>query len=179
MEDEGRVAGEPLPNFRMLVGGVLVEDDVHDLSGGHLRFHSIEEAGELRPARPCTGPSRRRTETWSDATGTQPDLEGWPHKQRRPGAELGHMGVGLCSLSNEGLRFARSSVIDRDLMTGFVLLDAHSVDAVRGSTRPRLVLHHVASFSPVTHCTQTILAIFDFFSNFWRARAGRRVKFFQ
>src|SRR6266571_4931822 len=31
----------------MLVGGVVVEDDVHDLSGRHLRLNSIQEADEL------------------------------------------------------------------------------------------------------------------------------------
>src|SRR6266581_6252407 len=31
----------------MLVGGVVVENDVHDLSGRHLRLNSIQEADEL------------------------------------------------------------------------------------------------------------------------------------
>ena len=47
VEDESRVAGEPLTHLRMLVGGVIVEDDVHDLSGRHLRRNSIQEADEL------------------------------------------------------------------------------------------------------------------------------------
>ena len=47
MEDEARVAIAALSDA---YGGVVVEDDVHDLSGGHLRFNSIEEADELGPA---------------------------------------------------------------------------------------------------------------------------------
>ncbi len=35
MEGEARVSVEPLPHFRMLVGGVVVEDHVHDFSDGH------------------------------------------------------------------------------------------------------------------------------------------------
>lgn len=47
VEDEARVTVEPLPHLGMLVGGVFVEDDVHDLSGGHPRLDSIEEADEF------------------------------------------------------------------------------------------------------------------------------------
>ena len=34
MEGEARVSVEPLPHFRMPVGGVVVEDHVHDFSAG-------------------------------------------------------------------------------------------------------------------------------------------------
>ena len=34
-------------NLRMLVGGVVVEDHVHDLSSRHLRLNGVEEADEL------------------------------------------------------------------------------------------------------------------------------------
>ena len=47
MEGEARVSVEPLPHFRMLVGGVVVEDHVHDLSGRHLRLDGVEEADKL------------------------------------------------------------------------------------------------------------------------------------
>ena len=47
MEGEARVAVEPLANLWMLVGGVFVEDHVHDLSSRHLRLNGVEEADEL------------------------------------------------------------------------------------------------------------------------------------
>ena len=47
MEGEARMSVEPLPHFRMLVGGVVVEDHVHDLSGRHLRLDGVEEADKL------------------------------------------------------------------------------------------------------------------------------------
>src|SRR3954454_17118740 len=47
VEGETRVPVEPLAYLRMLMGGVVVEDDVHELSGGHLCLDSIEEADEL------------------------------------------------------------------------------------------------------------------------------------
>ena len=47
MEGEARVSVEPLPHFRMLVGGVVVEDHVHDFSGRHLRLDGVEEADKL------------------------------------------------------------------------------------------------------------------------------------
>jgi hypothetical protein len=31
----------------MLVGGIVVEDHMHDLSGRHLRLDGVEEADEL------------------------------------------------------------------------------------------------------------------------------------
>src|SRR4051794_11006110 len=47
VEGETRVPVEPLAYLRMLMGGVVVEDDVHELSGGHLCLDSIQEADEL------------------------------------------------------------------------------------------------------------------------------------
>ena len=47
MEGEARVSVEPLPHFRMLVGGVVVEDHVHDFSVRHLRLDGVEEADKL------------------------------------------------------------------------------------------------------------------------------------
>ena len=47
VEGEARVAVEPLANLWMLVGGVVVEDHVHDLSSRHLRLNGVEEADEL------------------------------------------------------------------------------------------------------------------------------------
>ena len=44
---EARMAVEPLTHLWMLVGGVVVEDHVDDLSGRHLRFDGVEEADEL------------------------------------------------------------------------------------------------------------------------------------
>ena len=42
MEGEARVAVEPLANLWMLVGGVVVEDHVHDLSSRHLRLNGVD-----------------------------------------------------------------------------------------------------------------------------------------
>ena len=47
MEGEARVPVEPLTHLRMLVGGVVVEDHVHDFFGRHLRLNGVEEADEL------------------------------------------------------------------------------------------------------------------------------------
>ena len=47
MEGEARMAGEPGPHLGMLVGGVVVDDDVDDLSGRDLGFDGVEEADEL------------------------------------------------------------------------------------------------------------------------------------
>jgi hypothetical protein len=47
VEDEARVSVEPLTQLRMLVGGIVVEDHVHDFSGRHLRLDGVEEADEL------------------------------------------------------------------------------------------------------------------------------------
>ena len=41
------MAGEPLPHFRMLVGGVVVDDGMDRLSLRHLHLDGIEEADEL------------------------------------------------------------------------------------------------------------------------------------
>src|SRR3954469_25514429 len=47
VEGEARVPVEPLRHLRMLMGGVVVEDHVHELSGGYLGLDSIQEADEL------------------------------------------------------------------------------------------------------------------------------------
>jgi len=47
VEGKARVSVEPLTHLRMLVGGVVVEDHVHDLSNRHLRLNGVEEADEL------------------------------------------------------------------------------------------------------------------------------------
>ena len=47
VEDEARVPIEPLRHLRMFMGGVIVEDHVNELSGGHLGLDSIQEADEL------------------------------------------------------------------------------------------------------------------------------------
>src|SRR6185295_11105747 len=47
VEGEARMSFEPLTHLRMLVGGVVVEDYVHDLSEWHLRLNGVEEADEL------------------------------------------------------------------------------------------------------------------------------------
>ena len=52
VEGEARVPDEPLAYFAVLVGGVVVEDDVDRLSGGHLRFDQVEKADELLMAVP-------------------------------------------------------------------------------------------------------------------------------
>ena len=48
VEDEARVPIKPLRHLRMLVGGVVVEDHVNELPGGHLGLDRIQEADELR-----------------------------------------------------------------------------------------------------------------------------------
>ncbi len=46
MEGEARVALEPAPDLGVLVGGVVVEDDVNHASGRHVGVDGIEEADE-------------------------------------------------------------------------------------------------------------------------------------
>src|SRR5579863_5518835 len=43
---------KPLADLGVLVGGVVVEDDVDSLAGGHLRFDQIEKADEFLVAMP-------------------------------------------------------------------------------------------------------------------------------
>src|SRR3954471_16061284 len=47
VEDEAGVAGEPSQHLWLLVGGVVVEDDVDDLANRDLCLDGIEEADEL------------------------------------------------------------------------------------------------------------------------------------
>jgi hypothetical protein len=47
VEGEARMPVEPLTHLRMLVGGIVIEDHVHELSSGHLGLDSIQEADEL------------------------------------------------------------------------------------------------------------------------------------
>jgi hypothetical protein len=47
VEDEARMAGQPSFDVRMLMGGVVVDDDMDDLADGDLGFDGIEEADEL------------------------------------------------------------------------------------------------------------------------------------
>ena len=47
MECKPRVPSKPPPHVRMLVGGVVVEDDVHGRFSRHLRFNCIQKADEL------------------------------------------------------------------------------------------------------------------------------------
>jgi len=47
MEDEAGMATEPGVHLGMLVGGVVVEDDVDNLAGGDLGLDEVEEAYEL------------------------------------------------------------------------------------------------------------------------------------
>src|SRR5215208_2554307 len=47
VEGKAGVAGEPGNHLRLLVGGVVVEDDVDDLAGRDLCLDGVEEANEL------------------------------------------------------------------------------------------------------------------------------------
>src|SRR5688572_23867139 len=47
VEGEARMAAEPGDHLRMLVGGIVVEDDVDELAGRHLCLEGIEEADKL------------------------------------------------------------------------------------------------------------------------------------
>jgi hypothetical protein len=47
VEDEARMARQPSLDVRMLMGGVVVDDDMDDLAGGDLGFDGIEEANEF------------------------------------------------------------------------------------------------------------------------------------
>ena len=47
VERPARVPVEPLPNFRMLVRGVIVEDGVNDFAGWNLGLDGVEEPDEL------------------------------------------------------------------------------------------------------------------------------------
>src|SRR5258708_22137484 len=46
VEDEARMARQPGLDLRMLMGGVVVDDDVDDLTGGELGFDGVLEAEE-------------------------------------------------------------------------------------------------------------------------------------
>lgn len=52
MEGEARVPAEPFSNLGMLVGGVVVEDDVDRLSSRHLCFDQLKKADEFLVAVP-------------------------------------------------------------------------------------------------------------------------------
>ena len=47
MEGKARVPVQPLTHLWMLVGGVVVEDHVHDFFDRHLRLNGVQEADEL------------------------------------------------------------------------------------------------------------------------------------
>src|SRR5262249_60543365 len=47
VKSPARMACQPGQHFRMLVGGVVVEDDVDRLVGGNLALDSVEEADEF------------------------------------------------------------------------------------------------------------------------------------
>src|SRR5665213_2213832 len=47
VEDEAHVPPEPTPYLGMLMGRVIIEDDVNDFSGGNLGFDGVEEADKL------------------------------------------------------------------------------------------------------------------------------------
>ena len=47
MEDETRVARQPGHDLGMLVGGIVVENDMDHLAGRHLCFYGIEKADEF------------------------------------------------------------------------------------------------------------------------------------
>ena len=47
MEDETRMAIEPGADIRMLVGGIIVENDVDDLADRNLRFDSVQKSNEF------------------------------------------------------------------------------------------------------------------------------------
>src|SRR5580765_8759339 len=47
VEDEARMAGEPVPDLGVFMGGVVVEDDMNHLAGRHLGLDRVEEANEL------------------------------------------------------------------------------------------------------------------------------------
>jgi hypothetical protein len=48
VEDEALVPVEPGADLGMLVGGVVVEDDVDHLAGRHLGLDRVQEAHALR-----------------------------------------------------------------------------------------------------------------------------------
>ena len=47
VEDEARMTAEPAQHLGVLVGGVVVEDDVDQLAGRHGAFDGVQEADEL------------------------------------------------------------------------------------------------------------------------------------
>src|SRR5260370_11415053 len=47
VEDEARMARQPGLDLRMLMGGVVVDDDVDDLTGGGFRLDRSPEAEEI------------------------------------------------------------------------------------------------------------------------------------
>ena len=47
MESPARMSGQPGAGLGLLVGGMIVEDDVDGLPGGHFSFEGVEEPDEL------------------------------------------------------------------------------------------------------------------------------------
>ena len=47
VKGSARVPGQPLQHLGLLVGGVVVENDMHELARGHLRLDGVEKANEL------------------------------------------------------------------------------------------------------------------------------------
>src|SRR5215203_5717449 len=47
VEGEARMAGEPGDHLGMLVGGIVVEDDVDELAGRDVRLDDVQEADEF------------------------------------------------------------------------------------------------------------------------------------
>ena len=61
MEDETRMTRQPLDDLGMLVSGVIVEDDVDDLTGRNLGLDHIQESDELMVPMPLHALSDDRT----------------------------------------------------------------------------------------------------------------------
>src|ERR1035438_1590036 len=47
VEDEAHVPSEPTLHLGMLMGRIIIEDDVNDFPGGNLGFDGVEEADKL------------------------------------------------------------------------------------------------------------------------------------
>ena len=84
------MSGQPGAGLGLLVGGMIVEDDVDGLPGGHFSFEGVEEPDELlMPVAITTGIRRRagaafmRCRTWSPSRPgmmtSEINRSIWPH----------------------------------------------------------------------------------------------------
>ena len=104
VEGEARVSVEPLTHLRMLVGGVVVEDHVHDLSGRHLRLDGVEEADELLVTMALHASANDLAFEYIESGEQRRCAMAFVVVGHRPGAALLHRQAGLSAVERLDLR---------------------------------------------------------------------------